>query len=70
MKQPPSHQNEPSSSNEKSLDELLNLYIKNMSIQEQKAYKIAKSNLESSYDMENSIGFINFLKNNNYIIRL
>lgn len=54
---------------ERPLDELLNLYIENMSVYEKVAYEIAKQNLESSYDMEKSIGFIDFLKKNDYIIR-
>jgi len=53
---------------EKPLEELLNMYIENMSIYEKVAYEIAKNNLESSYDMEKSIGFIDFLKKNNYTI--
>jgi len=53
---------------EKTLDELLNLYIENFNVYERVAYEIAKNNLESSYDMEESIGFIEFLKKNNYTI--
>jgi hypothetical protein len=53
---------------EKPLEELLNMYIENMNIYEKVAYEIAKNNLESSYDMEKSIGFIDFLKKNNYTI--
>ena len=53
---------------EKPLDELLNLYIENFNVYEKVAYQIAKNNLESSYDMEKSIGFIEFLKKNNYVI--
>ena len=53
---------------EKPLDELLNLYIENFNVYEKVAYEIAKNNLESSYDMEKSIGFIEFLKKNNYVI--
>lgn len=53
---------------EKPLDELLNLYIENFNVYERVAYEIAKNNLESSYDMEESIGFIEFLKKNNYTI--
>uniref|UniRef100_A0A6C0L0Y7 Uncharacterized protein n=1 Tax=viral metagenome TaxID=1070528 RepID=A0A6C0L0Y7_9ZZZZ len=52
----------------KSLDELLNLYIESMNDYERIAYKIAKNNLESSYDMEKSIGFIEFIKKHNYSI--
>lgn len=53
---------------EKPLDELLNLYIESFNIYERVAYKIAQTNLESSYDMEKSIGFIEFLKENNYVV--
>lgn len=53
---------------EKPLDELLNLYIENFNVYERVAYEIAKNNLESSYDIEKSIGFIEFLKKNNYVI--
>lgn len=53
---------------EKTLDELLNLYIENFNVYEKLAYEIAKNNLESSYDMEKSIGFLEFLKKNNYTI--
>jgi len=53
---------------EKPLDELLNLYIENFNVYERVEYEIAKNNLESSYDMEESIGFIEFLKKNNYTI--
>ena len=51
----------------KSLDELLNLYIESMNDYERIAYEIAKKNLESSYDMEKSIGFLKFIKKHNYI---
>ena len=54
---------------EKPLDELLNLYIENFNVYEKVAYEIAKNGLESSYDMEKSIGFIEFLKKNNYVIK-
>ena len=52
----------------KSLDELLNLYIESMNDYERIAYEIAKKNLESSYDMEKSIGFLKFIKKHNYSI--
>jgi hypothetical protein len=54
---------------EKSLDKLLNLYIESLDVYEKVAYEIAKNSLESSYDMEKSIGFIDFLKKNNFTIR-
>tara|TARA_A100001011_G_scaffold357319_2_gene402078 strand:- start:3668 stop:3871 length:204 start_codon:yes stop_codon:yes gene_type:complete len=52
----------------KSLDELLNLYIESMNDYERIAYEIAKKKLESSYDMEKSIGFLKFIKKHNYSI--
>lgn len=53
---------------EKTLNELLELYIENMNPYERVAYEIAKKNLESSYDMEKSIGFSDFIKENKYVI--
>ena len=53
---------------EKPLDELLDLYIEQFNVYEKVAYEIAKNNLESSYDMEKSIVFIEFLNEHNYII--
>ena len=55
-------------SREKTRNELLELYIENMDAYERVAYEIAKKNLESSYDMEKSIGFLDFIKQNNYVI--
>ena len=55
-------------SREKTRNELLELYIENMDPYERVAYEIAKKNLESSYDMEKSIGFLDFIKQNNYVI--
>ena len=40
-------------------------YINSLSIIEKKALEIAKIQLESSFDIEKSIGFIEWLKNNN-----
>lgn len=56
------------SDSEKPLNKLFMLYLKNMTPQEKIAYKIAQQNLESSYDMEKSIGFVNFLNKNNLCI--
>lgn len=53
---------------EKPLEELFEIYIESMNIYEKVAFEIAKKDLESSYDMEKSIGFIDFLKENNYLI--
>ena len=56
------------SSMEKTLEELVNLYIENFNVYEKVAYEIAKKNLESSFDIEKSIGFLDFVKKNNYTI--
>jgi len=53
---------------EKPLEELINLYIENLNVYERVAYEIAKKNLESSFDIEKSIGFLSFVKENNYTI--
>tara|TARA_Y100000389_G_scaffold204619_1_gene258393 strand:+ start:6145 stop:6333 length:189 start_codon:yes stop_codon:yes gene_type:complete len=52
----------------KYLKELIELYINSLNPLEQNAYKIAQTNLESSFDVEKCIGFIEFLKSNNYEI--
>jgi len=52
----------------KTLDELLYLYFESMTIYEKIAYEIAKNDLESSYDMEKTIGFQNFLEKNSFVI--
>ena len=57
-----------SDKNRKKIDELVQLYLENMNAYERVAYEIAKENLESSYDIETSIGFLEFVKNNNYLI--
>ena len=46
-------------------EELHMLYISQMSIQERKAYEIAKEHLETSFNIEKSIGFIEW-KNKGY----
>jgi hypothetical protein len=38
-------------------------YIKQMNDKERKAYEIAKKILGSSFNLKKSIGYINFLKN-------
>lgn len=38
-------------------------YLNSLSPKEYKAYMIAKSHLESSFDMEKSIGYTQFVKN-------
>lgn len=40
--------------------DLVNQYISSLSSNEKKAYEIAKSHLESSFDIEKSIGFKKF----------
>ena len=50
-------------SRDKKKETLIKNYIKNMSNEEKQAYEIAKSHLESSFDIEKSIGFLNYLKN-------
>ena len=49
-------------SSEKKKESLIKYYLKNMSKEEKQAYDIAKSHLESSFDIEISIGFLNYLK--------
>lgn len=44
------------------------IYLDNMTKTEKDAYEIAVNFLESNFDVEKSIGFINFLKKNNYVI--
>ena len=47
---------------ELSKEELHMLYISQMTIQERKAYEIAKEHLETSFNIEKSIGFIQWKK--------
>lgn len=49
-------------SRDKKKESLVKDYLKNMSKEEKQAYDIAKSHLESSFDVEKSIGFLNYLK--------
>ena len=51
------------SENEKS--KLLEKYIKQLSEIEKLAMEIAKENLKTSFDIEKSLGFTEWLKNNN-----
>jgi hypothetical protein len=46
----------------KETEELHMLYISQMSVQERKAYEIAKEHLETSFNIEKSIGFIEWKK--------
>lgn len=43
-------------------EELVEAYLKQLSEVEKIAYHIAKKNLESSFDVEKSIGFLEYLK--------
>ena len=40
-------------------------YIAQLTVKEKQAYEIAKKYLGSSFDLEKSIGFLSWLKNNN-----
>lgn len=44
------------------IKELHMLYISQMSVQERKAYEIAKEHLETSFNIDKSIGFIEWKK--------
>lgn len=44
------------------IPELIESYLKQLSHPEQVAYTIAVKNLESSFDIEKSIGFLNYVK--------
>ena len=44
------------------IKELHMLYISQMSVQERKAYEIAKEHLETSFNIDKSIGFIDWKK--------
>lgn len=44
-------------------DELVKLYLDSLSIEEKSGYEIAKKQLGTSFSLEKSIGFIDFLKN-------
>jgi hypothetical protein len=50
------------------LDVRIKKYIEQMSHTEKAAYAIAQKNLESSFDIEKSIGFKDFMKKHNYVI--
>ena len=47
------------------MDTLVEKYIKQMDDKSRKVYEIAKENLESSFSIEKSIGFIKWRKKNN-----
>ena len=50
------------------IEECVILYENSMTEADKIAYEIAKKQLESSFDVEKSIGFIQFIKTNEYII--
>lgn len=54
---------------EKEIKEIINEYIEQLTNSEKIAFSIAKENLESSFDIEKTIGFLNFIKEKNYIIK-
>ena len=41
-------------------DKIIEMYLKSMTESEKQAYLIAKNHLETSFDLEKSIGFIRF----------
>jgi hypothetical protein len=45
-----------------SMTDLQKLYLESMSDKEKKAYEIAKDHLGMSFQIEKSIGYINFIK--------
>ncbi len=47
------------------MEALLNEYVAQMTSGEKIAYEIAKSHLESSFDLKHSIGFQKWLKSKN-----
>ena len=49
---------------QESTEKLHMLYISQMTIQERKAYEIAKEHLETSFNIEKSIGFLQWKKDN------
>ena len=48
--------------------ELVDLYLQSLSTKEKQSYEIAKAQLGTSFSLEKSIGFIEFLKNRPPII--
>ena len=51
-------------SSKKKIDKVVEQYIENLSVKEKIAYKIAKEDLQSSFDMTKSIGFLSWKKKN------
>jgi hypothetical protein len=50
-----------------SMTDLQKLYLESMSDKERKAYEIAKDHLGMSFQIEKSIGYINFIKDHTTI---
>ena len=50
------------------MEQYIILYENSMTPADKIAYEIAKKQLESSFDVEKSIGFIQFMKSNKYFI--
>ena len=57
--------NIPNINNSSSNNELITNYINSLSPIELKALEIAKQQLQSSFDIEKTIGFLEFLKSKN-----
>jgi hypothetical protein len=51
-----------SASQSETTNELLKEYVESFDEKDKIVYEIAKKNLESSFDLEKSLGFKNFLK--------
>jgi hypothetical protein len=58
-------ENQKGQENQENQEKLHMFYISQMSIQERKAYEIAKQHLETSFNIEKSIGFIDWKERNN-----
>lgn len=50
-------------------NEAIEEYVNNMSDADKIAYKIAVKQLESSFDMVKSIGFMDYINKNNIVIK-
>ena len=53
--------------NKESQMQICNDYLKSMTAKELKAYEIAKSHLGDSFQLEKSIGFIDWMKKNSQV---
>lgn len=61
----PSNPNNENIESKKDFTKLIELYIQSLDNFELQALEIAKRMLKSSFDIEKSIGFLEFLKSNN-----